>query len=153
MAILGRYGLTMARARIILIALFFIAGQRPALACSCARPSKPQLVERASVIFTGTPVRASRAFAFGPMCTTSSADPVTFTFEVQTIYKGDVTRSVDVGTVVSGVSCGYEFQMNKTYTVFATVNDGRLGTGLCTGTTEGAITPSEYGLAEGRPPR
>ena len=138
---------------IALIGLLFIASPRPALACSCVQLTKPQLVENATVIFTGVVTGVSRPFSFGFGCTASSADPVTFTFDVEMIYKGDAGKTATVTTVVSGASCGYEFVGGKRYTVFATSADGRLETNLCRGNLEGAIVTSEYGLREGRPPQ
>jgi hypothetical protein len=137
----------------LLVGLIFVVGGQPALACSCAQSSKPQLVERAGVIFTGEAKTFARTWNFTRGCSVSSADPVTFSFEVRTVYKGDVPKNVDVHTVVSGASCGYEFETGKLYTVFASLIEGRLETNLCGGTVAGTITPAEYGLAAGTPPR
>jgi len=141
------------RLLIALVALLFVTGEQPAVACSCVQFTKPQVVERANVIFTGVPTRTASLFGINLGCNRSTADPVVFTFDVATVYKGDLPRTVEVRTAMGGASCGYEFETGKTYTVFATQADGRLETGLCTGTVGGAIAPAEYGLAPGRPPR
>jgi hypothetical protein len=144
----------MGRRWLLLVSLLFVVGQQPAFACSCAQAAKPQLALRAAVIFTGVPTRFVRSFGFsGRGCGIASADPVTFSFDVQSVYKGDVPRRVDVNTVVSGASCGYEFQTGKVYTVFASPREDRLETNLCGGTVEGAITAADYGLPDGKAPR
>ncbi|HYR94083.1 MAG TPA: hypothetical protein VEP48_07745 [Methylomirabilota bacterium] len=135
-----------------LVALLFASGQHPALACSCVPFTKPQLIENAAVIFTGVVTGGSRQFSFGIPCSVSSADPVTFSFDVETVYKGDVPKATAVTTVVGGASCGYEFVSGRRYTVFGTSAGGKLETNLCRGNVEGAIDPSEYGLGPGHAP-
>jgi hypothetical protein len=135
-----------------LVALLFVSGQHPALACSCVPVTKPQLVENAAVIFTGVVTGGSRQFSFGIPCSVSSADPVTFSFDVEAVYKGDVPKTTTVTTVVGGASCGYEFVGGKRYTVFATASGGKIETNLCRGNVEGAIDPPAYGLGPGHAP-
>ena len=140
---------------IAVVALSLLAGARPAVACSCVPFTKAQLGENAAIVFTGVVTGASRPFpSFGPGgCTASTADPVTFSFTVETVYKGDVRTSTAVTTAVAGPSCGYEFVAGKRYTVFATTTGGRLETNLCRGNVEGTIAPADYGLGSGRAPR
>ena len=103
------------------------------------------------MVFTGVVTRVS-ANPFGFICR-SSADPVSVEFDVETVYKGDVGRTIVVHTVASGASCGYTFEQGKRYTVFPWALDGKLDAGLCRGNVEGTIVASEYGLLEGHPPR
>jgi hypothetical protein len=138
--------------RLALVAVLFVSGPQSALACSCVPFTKPQLVENATVIFTGVVTGGSRQFSFGIPCSVSSADPITFSFDVETVYKGDVAKTTTVTTVVGGASCGYEFVGGKRYTVFATTKDGKLETNLCRGNVEGAIDPPAYGLGPGHGP-
>jgi hypothetical protein len=138
--------------RIALVAMLFVSGPHPALACSCVPFTKPQLVDNAAVIFTGVVTGVSRQFSLGIPCSVSSADPVTFSFDVETVYKGDVTKTTNVTTVVGGASCGYEFVGGKRYTVFATSSNARLETNLCRGNVGDAIDPAEFGLGPGRAP-
>ena len=149
----GRYGVRVRRrGLVVFLALVFLANPGAISACSCVPFSKPQLVENASLIFTGTPTGFRRTFGFGPGCSASSADPMWVTFDVEVVYKGDAQRSVTVETVVGGASCGYEFASGKRYTVFATGASDKLETNLCRGNVEGTIAPAEYGLGPGRPP-
>lgn len=137
-------------ALIILLAVgTLIGGPRPALACSCVPFTLEERAERASAVFTGVVTRVS-AFPFGANC--SSAAPVSVTFDVETVYKGEVGRTIVVQTVASGASCGFTFEHGKRYTVFPWSYEGKLDAGLCRGNVEGTIAASEYGLPEGRPP-
>ena len=141
------------RALIALIAtLMAIGGPQPALACSCP-PVRTTDAEgaNASVVFTGVVTRVS-GNPFGFICS-SSADAVSVEFDVETVYKGAVGRTIVVHTAANGASCGYTFEKTKRYTVFPRAQDGRLNAGLCQGTVEGTIDPSVYRLEEGRPPR
>jgi len=138
---------------VLLVGFVFVVNPSTVSACTCAPFSKQQAVENASAIFAGTVTGTSRGFPFGLGCTVSSADPVSVTFDVESIYKGDAPRQVTVSTVASGASCGYEFVSGKRYTVFATGAIDKPETNLCRGNVEGAIAPSEYGLGPGRPPR
>jgi hypothetical protein len=79
--------------------------------------------------------------------------PVAVTFDVETVYKGDVPRTITVHTVVGGASCGYTFAVGRRYTVFPWSLDGRLDAGLCRGNVEGTIIASDYGLPQGHAPR
>ena len=139
-------------ALLVVATLLFATAPQAGLACSCAQREKPQLAEAASVVFTGTVTGVSGTFPISLSCSRSSLDPVFVTFEVETVYKGDVTKSATVMTSEGGATCGYTFASGKRYTVFASPENGRLQTGLCRGTADGTITPNEYGLAPGREP-
>jgi len=140
------------RALIILIAVgMATGGPQPAFACSCPPFTTTQAEgAKAAVVFTGVVTRVS-ARPFGFVC--SSADAVSVEFNVETVYKGDVGRTIVVQTVASGASCGYTFEQGKRYSVFPWQVDGKLDAALCRGNVEGSIVASEYGLPEGRPPR
>jgi len=140
------------RTAIVVVALLLFASPRVALACSCVQSTRPQLVGNAVVIFAGVVTAQHGSFLPLVTCRMSSADPVAFEFSVDQIYKGDVSRTVSVSTVVSGASCGYEFQVGKRYTVFATGTGDKLETDLCRGNVEGDIAAAEYGLGPGRAP-
>jgi hypothetical protein len=128
-----------------------------ATACSCVPFTKPQIVENAAVIFTGTVVSVSQVFGYGigpGGCNrTSSMDPIRVTFEVETVFKGEVTKSITITTAASSASCGAEFAEKKRYTVFATRAEDVISTNLCRGNVEGAIVAADYGLGAGRPPK
>jgi len=103
----------------------------PACACSCRELTQEEALALADVVFAGT-VTDVHSSATGPIY--SSADPVTVTFEVDTVQKGDVPASVQVQTVVSEISCGYEFRERSRYLVYVHVDQaGQWTTGLCNG--------------------
>jgi hypothetical protein len=139
------------RALVILIAAAaLVGGPSTAFACSCAPRTPDQYASDATLVFTGV-VTSVSGFPRGLVC--SSTSPVAATLDVETVYKGDVPRSLTVHTVVSGASCGYSFEAGKRYTVFPRMADGRLAAGLCNGNIEGTIVAGEYGLPDGHPPR
>ena len=142
------------RALIILIAIgMAVGGPQPALACSCpAFRTTDAEGAYAAVVFTGVVTRVS-GNPFGFICS-SSADAVSVEFDVETVYKGAVGRTIVVNTAASSASCGYTFEKGKRYTVFPRAQaGGGLNAGLCQGTVEGTIDPGVYRLEEGRPPR
>jgi hypothetical protein len=150
----GKYAPNVRRAFVaILVLALFSIDPRAAVACSCAQQSKPQLVDNAALIFTGTVTAASQPFSLTRGCYQSSADPTNVAFDVETVYKGDVARRTTVETAVSSASCGAEFTVGRRYTVFARVTSGRVETNLCGGNAEGTIVAADYGLGEGRPPK
>lgn len=138
---------------LILIAVVaVIGGPQPAVACSCPPSSTTDAqAAKAAAVFTGVVTRVS-ALPFGFICS-SSADPVSVEFEVETVYKGDVGRTIVVHTVANGASCGFTFEHGKRYTVFPWSLNGKLDAGLCRGNVEGTIVASQYGLPEGHRPR
>ncbi|NOY48656.1 MAG: hypothetical protein GXO84_10795 [Chlorobi bacterium] len=71
----------------------------------------------------------------------SSADPVIYKFEVAKIIKGKLKKEIiDIASERSEISCGYEFEIGKSYLVYAiksshfssiTKNEFDLVTSLC----------------------
>jgi hypothetical protein len=99
---------------------------------------------RADVVFEGevaqikrTPPQVNLEHPEGPV--SSSGDPLIATFRVMRVYKGDVPGRVDVHTVAGGGSCGFGFREGRRYVVFARSAGAALQTGLCDGTTDGAL--------------
>lgn len=150
---------------------------RPAAACSCEELDDAALFADAAAVFVGEVVARSDPRA-GEL-ERSSMDPVTLTFQVAEVFKGDVHRTQQVDTVLDGASCGlgYLEPGSQPWLVFATAPaadidptadldpiadpeppatatraPGRLGIHLCGGTrtlTGGPLAPE---LAEARPP-
>jgi len=103
----------------------------PACACSCGSMSAEEAVARADAVFVGVAVDVNTPWR-GPLV--SSADPVTVTFDVGTVYKGDVPANARVQTVRDTASCGYRFEEGQRYLVHVYVGeDGIWATGLCDG--------------------
>lgn len=118
----------------------FLLAPDCASACSCAAPagvSTQKLVRQelsySDAVFAGEVVGIDE-----PRISMSSAAPVTVTFRVSEAWKGTAGETVDVQTAISDTSCGYPFDEDESYLVFAsegTTYDGRgLEVGLCSGT-------------------
>ena len=121
----------------------------PALACSCMPFTKPDYARQATLVFTGTVTRVD--VRGGPLVR-SSINPVDVVFDVDTVYKGAPAKTTTISTVVDSASCGYEFQTGRRYTVFPSLQEGKLQAGLCHGNVEGEIAPQAYLLGSGYPP-
>jgi hypothetical protein len=144
---------------LIAMALSFLVGAPVAVsACSCPAPG-PSVDHRAvlqedarsaAVVFTGVVRSVSSGLPFGVQCSPEAS--VAVTFDVDTVYKGDVAPSVSVITT-GGQTCGYTFVRDRRYTVFPLSVNGRLDAGICRRHVEGSIAAGDYGLPAGRPPR
>jgi hypothetical protein len=99
-------------------------------ACSCAMsPSVQEELQRKTAVFSGKVVKLSGS---GKGFIRSSADPVAVTFEVDQVWKGEVKPKLIVNTAMSSASCGYEFQMNTDYLVYANSDgNGKQTTIIC----------------------
>lgn len=105
---------------------------REAWACSCAESGSVQENKsRSDAVFEGTAasVKPSSLFLFG-----SPAKAVKASFQVNEVWKGQVAPFIEVLTVGSGESCGYEFQEGERYLVYATATGKSLEVSLCSGT-------------------
>ena len=126
--------------RRLLVLLLVVAGvvvvQAPALACSCADWSQRQQFESADVVFSGTATAGEPVGDPPPPGEPAPSRPMRWTFSVDDEQKGDVGESANVMTSGDSASCGYDFQTGRRYQVFADRQDGRLWTGLCSGTHE-----------------
>lgn len=102
-----------------------------ASACSCAGADDVESAGRADAIFAGTLTGTD-----GPKQSGSSMDPVTYSFAVSRVYKGDVATNQPVDSVVSGASCGLELDGTGPFLVFASAEEGTpgLSANLCGGT-------------------
>jgi hypothetical protein len=72
----------------------------------------------------------------------SSADPISWTFDVQSVQKGGAGGSETITSVRDSATCGFEFTVGKRYQVFADRSSSGLTTDICAGTV---------GLAAGEP--
>jgi hypothetical protein len=100
-----------------------------ALACSCI-PQQPDkaAIKDAQAVFSGTLDEIEPGVEIG-------FDVVTWTFAVDTVYKGEVERSQDVTTQTQSAACGLVFEEGKRYVLFAYTDESdRLGTNVCTNT-------------------
>lgn len=137
--------------------------QSPAAACSCAGPAPGASIDHLA--------GADAAF-LGDVIAVRIEDPASviqgearfgnpeliFTFDVQEVYAGSVTRRQEISSVLGSSACGAGFELNRRYVVYAhrglsslSQDPSELGTGLCSGNYEpdGVNT---FPLAGGSPP-
>lgn len=141
------------RRRILVIGValsFLVGGPGPVSACTCPAHTPEEDARSAAAVFTGVVRSVSSGLPFGVQCSPESS--VAVTFDVETVYKGDVASSVSVIST-GGQTCGYTFVRDKRYTVLALSINGRLDAGICRRHVEGPIVAADYGLPAGHPPR
>jgi len=125
---------------------------RPAGACSCAARSEGDAFAAADVVFRGDVVGHE-----GPEGgdVVSSAAPVTWTFRVREVLRGEATATQPVLSEWAGMSCGLELSLDaRDVYVFATYEGsravptgrGELYAGLCGGTRPVGDDPLELGV-------
>jgi hypothetical protein len=115
-----------------------------AAACSCMSPQWAEVIATRDVIFQGTPVGRDESGAFG------SGSAVDWAFDVDTVYKGEVTRRAVVVSAADGASCGVAFTLGRPYLVVSTGGDEYgFNTDLCSGTGETSQIPEAAWAALG----
>ena len=95
----------------------------PALACSCVMATPTEQFNNAAVVFVGT-VRSI----------TTDGVSNSVGFNVSELQKGSSVKTITVITHQQESACGFDFKEGKDYVVYAYEEDGKLGTGICTGT-------------------
>lgn len=109
---------------LLIFTLAVLASIGAAFACSCfAGESVEDKFNRSDSVFTGQVISIEE-----------SGDYYDVTFEVGKMYKGNFTVDKIVKTHQSSATCGYNFELNENYLVYANKNEGELSTGLCSGT-------------------
>ena len=125
------------------LAIFFVfsTGAGPntpiynaAYACSCMIPESPNdSLQTSDAVFSGKAVKIeekhSDDLAF------SSMDPVLVTFDVDRVWKGENESSITIQTRQSSASCGYSFEEDRHYLVYAQRNGEMLDVSLCSRTS------------------
>jgi hypothetical protein len=137
--------------KLLLAALFAIGlASMPiaqAAACSCAQlgsdtaEAARQAAEAADAVFAGTvvnetPVGADPRRQRAVAATVPFPPPMgqtIYTFAVDGVAKGPIGTQVEVVAGGDGASCGFTFEMNQRWLVFATWDGAMYGTGLCSG--------------------
>lgn len=114
-----------------LAGLWLLASVEPSQACSCLSPGSPsESLADATEVFQGV-VASVEIYDRGDG-TWASNDPVTVEFDVNTVWKGALSRSFTVTTVRDGASCGFGFALGVEYIVYSYEGS----TGLCSRTHE-----------------
>lgn len=109
------------------------------LACTCVGPAPPATAMAvADVVFAGTVTDRYDAASGSEI--SSSGDPIVYTFQVTSMWKGRLTEVLRVVSERSGASCGAVFDVGSSYLVYAssdpdredTDEGGSLGWGVLT---------------------
>jgi hypothetical protein len=101
-----------------------------AAACSCIPPEPPQTaLGKATAVFSGRVVGIDE-----PAFPTNSLEPVHVTLNVERSWKGPLTEEIEVRTAMSSASCGFTFEENKEYLVYANGDPHDLQVSLCSRT-------------------
>lgn len=140
--------------RLLLSAIVCVAvltGNAKVNACSCAPAPPPKVsLKQAAAVFAGKVVAVD-------------IDEVryskTVTFEVASIWKGDIGKRVKVTTALHGATCGYGFKKGGEYLVYcyaSKAKDGEpvvLRTNICTRTRPMANAAADIkDIGEGKKP-
>ena len=105
-----------------------------AYACSCMIPESPNdSLQKSDAVFSGKAIgieeKNQNDLAF------SSMDPVLVTFDVDRVWKGENGSPITIQTRQSSASCGYSFEENSHYLVYANRNGDVLDVSLCSRTS------------------
>lgn len=126
------------------LAIVVLAWPSAARACSCLPiPPPAEAREKAAVVFEGRPIAQAREDHMRR-----------FTFAVSRVFEGDAEDTVDVLTGQDSAMCGRDYDMSKTYLVYASRNtDGALVDSICSRTRPSEDASEDFSvLGEGRSP-
>lgn len=141
----------------LIVGLVVLGSAERAAACSCAVVSDQEAVANADAVFIGTLVDIITPTGSA----VSSADPERFVFDVDEVFKGEVSERQSVVTARDGASCGLEISGPGPFVVFARTEsdgittgavDGQLYSNLCSGTRPLSNGALPAGLAVGAAP-
>lgn len=121
---------------LLLAPALVVVGASSALACSCV-PSQAddKAVKSADAVFAGTVIDTEDGVDIG-------FDEVTWTFAVDTVYKGDVEATHEITSPTQSAACGVILKEQERYVVFAYADEegllsrGDLMTNSCMNTRE-----------------
>lgn len=115
-------------ATLLTVGISLFTSASVANACSCIPPDPPkESLKRATAVFTGTV--SDMDTPSGPMI--NSASRITITFSALQIWKGPDYKNLVLTTARNPASCGYPFQRNKEYLVYAYGKEDKLTTSIC----------------------
>ncbi len=86
-------------------------------ACSCIIESSDEALENSVAVFSGKVTKITEDQPTWPII--SSAEPVTVEFQVDRVWKGPSEKTIKVTTASDEGTCGYGFEMGKTYLVYS----------------------------------
>jgi hypothetical protein len=132
-------------AGLLLTGVLVLGGASAAHACTCAPVRPNEQLDEAALVFTGTVVDVDE--------TAYWRNTTWYRFAVDQVFKGDSAREVELRTAASGSSCGFEFEDDRRYLVYASAHRGALTTGLCSNNLiDPAPTMLDRRFEAGQPP-
>lgn len=136
------------RASLVVAASIVVLSPSVGLPCSCLPSSAREAFAHATQVFSGHVMAFEDPYAKDVI--QDSLSPVTITFAVERVWKGDVGSTVRVQTARGGESCGFAFRTGEQYLVYAYNS----GVSLCSRTTELARASEDLGaLGTGHAPQ
>jgi hypothetical protein len=103
--------------------------------CSCVPPPPVEdLLGGETAIFSGTVKKITNEKREAPI--QSSADQVAVLVEVDRVWQGVEDSQVTLYTAISSASCGFEFQVDTEYLIYANENEDGFDVSLCSRTAK-----------------
>ncbi len=119
---------------IFLFTFFIVLNTSNALACSCAPQESDSIETQVKEAYTN-----STAVFVGEVVEVIEK-PDTFITEVKfknmKSWKNELQDEITITTGRGGGDCGYEFEVGKKYLIYAYGDKGKLGTNICTRTSD-----------------
>lgn len=102
--------------------------------CECKTFSLQEEVLTTTTILTGKVIALKENFIDAPSKQTGFPLSIDVTIRVETTLKGEKSKLIVVRAPVDEATCGFQFQKNKKYLLFASTYEGTLSTDNCTRT-------------------
>lgn len=102
-----------------------------ACACSCIYRTESEHMEAADAVFEGVVIESRDPVDSSP---TGSGDQIEWIFDVEEILKGEVRDPQSIWSARESSTCGFRFEVNKRYRVYAYNFEGQMRTSICSGT-------------------
>ena len=134
--------------------LFFSVSE--GLCCSCMLSSQTEReevlfkIKESAYIFEAKVLSDSRSLESFRHPESAQFQPRVFSMRKLQQYKGQVSRVVSVET--GSDTCGEDFEVGRSYLVFASLVDDKLSTGLCSGNVPIAFAGAELRALKDEPP-
>lgn len=107
-----------------------------ATACKCLPPPAPTVhAQQVDAVFAGVALQVGDHAMPADVENPEGYQALRTTFLVTAVWKGLVRDTLAVVSGQGGGDCGYVFEPGRRYLVYAYVEDGDLGTDICTRTT------------------
>ncbi len=119
---------------ILLIAVTILCtlNVQSAYACTCGIPTRSEIESKSKADIAQWLKSLNGAVFIGRV---TKSDNGEITFEAERYWKGPGTKRIIIYTPISGAACGVSYEVSKKYLVFATYDEGKLHTFLCSHVT------------------